>query len=107
MNWAAPWARSDLGLYRKRSGEESFVSTRVMSAGAFSIQRLEGSRGGILVLGVLNGREEREGWGIRESIRGRRGQWSSREDFPKVRSVTTGAVGARVVVVFGQALESY
>jgi hypothetical protein len=52
---------------------------------AFSIQRLEGSRLGTVVLWVLNGREERRGWGIRESIGCDGGKRSSPEDF---RSLT-------------------
>ncbi len=72
-----------------------------MSAGAFSIRRLEGSRCGMLVLWVLNGGEEREGWGIKESISRKRGQQSSRQDFPETRSLTTGVVGAGVALVFG------
>jgi hypothetical protein len=72
-----------------------------MNAGAFSIQRLEGSRGGKLVLWVLKGREEREGWGIRESVSRECGHRSWWQDFPEIRSLTTGAVGAGMAAVFG------
>ena len=88
-------------LYRERSGEESFGHERVVIAGAFSIQRLEGSRFGTVMLWVLNGCEEREGWGIRESIGRKRGNRSSREDFPEPDGITTGPAGTRVAWVFG------
>jgi GxxExxY protein len=55
-----------LGLYRERSGEESYGNAGVVSAGAFSIQRLEGSRFGTVVLWVLNGGAGGEGWGAAE-----------------------------------------
>lgn len=44
-------------LYRKRSGEMSFRKTRILSAGAFLIQRLEVSRFGTPALWVLNSGE--------------------------------------------------
>lgn len=77
-----------------------------MNAGAFSIQRLEGSRFGTVVLWVLNGCEEREGWGIRESIGRKRGNRSSLEGFPEPDRLTTGTAGTRVAGVLGAALES-
>jgi hypothetical protein len=40
----------------------------ILSAGAFSIQRLEGSRYRMVRLWVLNGAEGGEGWGKVESI---------------------------------------
>jgi hypothetical protein len=52
-------AREVLVLYRERSGEESCGDAGVMSAAAFSIQRLEGSRYGTVELWVLNGGERR------------------------------------------------
>ncbi len=55
-------------LYRERSGEESSGNAGIMSAGAFSIQRLEGSRYGTVELWVLNGGEGGEGRGTRESM---------------------------------------
>ena len=77
-----------------------------MNAGAFSIQRLEGSRFGTVVLWVLNGCEEREGWEIRESIGRKRGNRSSPEGFPEPDSLTAGTAGTRVALVLGSALES-
>jgi hypothetical protein len=47
------WRHKVLVLYRERSGEESYGNSGVVSAGAFSIQRLEGSRFGTVVLWVL------------------------------------------------------
>jgi hypothetical protein len=82
------------------------VNTRVMSAGAFSIQRLEGSLFGTVVLWVLNGREEREGWGIRAPIGRKRGKRSSRQDFPEPHSVMMDTAGTPVALVFRWALES-
>src|SRR5271166_2319173 len=41
--------------YRERTGEEGCRNAGVARAGAFSIQRLEGSRFGMVVLWVLNG----------------------------------------------------
>lgn len=57
-----------LVLYRERSGEESLGDAGILSAGAFSIQRLEGSRYRMVRLWVLNGAEGGEGWGSVESI---------------------------------------
>jgi hypothetical protein len=71
-----------------------------MSAGAFSIQRLEGSRLRTVVLWVLNGREERDGRGKTEWIGGKPGMRSSRKDFQETHSLTTGAAGTRVASVF-------
>jgi hypothetical protein len=48
-------------LYRGRSGEECYGKAGVVWAGAFSIQRLEGSRFGTVVLWVLNGDAGGEG----------------------------------------------
>ena len=59
-----------LGLYRERSGEESHGNAGIVSAGAFSIQRLERSRFGTVVLWVLNGGAGGEGWGAGESMAG-------------------------------------
>jgi hypothetical protein len=77
-----------------------------MNAGAFSIQRLEGSRFGTVVLWVLNGCEEREGWGIRESIGRTRGNWSSLEGFPEPDRLKPGTGGTLVAWVLESALES-
>ena len=93
-------------LYREGSGEESFGHEGVVIAGAFSIQRLEGSRFGMVVLWVLNGREEREGWGIRESIGRKRGKRSSQEGFAEPDSPTTCTAGTRVALVLGPVFES-
>ena len=55
-----------LVLYRKRSGEGIFGDEGVLSAGAFSIQRLEGSGFGIVQLWVLNADEFGESWEARD-----------------------------------------
>jgi hypothetical protein len=57
-----------LVLYRKRSGEMRFRYAGMASAGALLIQRLEGSRLGTVVLWVLNGGGNGEGWRKREVI---------------------------------------
>ena len=93
-------------LYRERSGEGSFGDAELLSAGAFSIQRLEGSRYGTVRLWVLNGAEGGEGWGRIESrFRARRkGSWS--EDYLPPRSREASGAGTRIALVFGFALKS-
>jgi hypothetical protein len=54
---------------------------RIMSAGAFSIQRLEGSRFGMAVLWVLNFGEDGKGERKRESIGRRHRNDCSRDGF--------------------------
>jgi len=59
-----------LVLYRERSGGKSLENGGNREAGAFSIQRLEGSRFGTVVLWVLNGSAGDEGLGAEESFAG-------------------------------------
>ena len=56
-----------LVLYRERSGERGSGSAGIMSAGAFSIQRLEGSRFGTSVLWVLYRGAHGEGEGTKRN----------------------------------------
>jgi hypothetical protein len=98
--------RYDLVLYRGRSGGESFGYAGIMNAGAFSIQRLEGSRFGTVVLWVLNGREERKGRGKGELIiRRHRDVWL-REAFARLLSRQAGAANTRVSLVLVQRPDS-
>jgi hypothetical protein len=55
------YSREVLVLYRKRSGEEMLGSAECQSAGAFSIQRLEGSRYESFELWILNSDSRGEG----------------------------------------------
>ena len=72
----------------------------VTKAGAFSIPPLEGSRFGTVVLWVLNGAEKGEGWGMRKSIGFKRGNRSSRKDFPEPRRLTCGTADTVVALMF-------
>jgi hypothetical protein len=65
-----------LVLYRERSGEEGYGNAATVGAGAFSIQRLEGSRFGTVVLWVLNGGACGRGSGAGESTARSRLTWS-------------------------------
>ena len=86
---------------------ERVTGTRgIASAGAFSIQPLEGSRFGTVVLWVLNGAGEAEGWGIREPIGSGRGNRGTRKDFPGPQSLAGGTAGTLLALVFRWALKS-
>ena len=75
-------------------------------AGAFLIQRLEGSRFGISTLCVLNRRAGGEGWGKRERIARQASQLLLVTGFLRRYIHAAGDAGRRVSMVFGQALES-
>jgi hypothetical protein len=68
--------REVLGLYRERSGDGFFGDAGALSAGAFSIQRLEGSRCGMVVLWVLNASGSGGGRGTNDFIARRWGNLS-------------------------------
>jgi hypothetical protein len=75
-------------------------------AGSLLIQRLEGSRGGVFELWVLNcgkrGESWRAGWWI---VIGRL-NWPTGPAFPETYSHTTGNAGTRVAMVLESVLQS-
>jgi len=98
--------RQVLVLYRKRSGDEFFGYAGILSAGAFLIQRLEGSRFGTLKLWVLNGANGGEVRGRREWIGRKRRRECWLEDFAQLPRESAGQAGALVALMFGWTLES-
>jgi hypothetical protein len=93
-------------LYRERSGEETFGHAGVMNAGAFSIQRLEGSRFGRVGLWVLNDGYGGEGWAKREWIVPRRRNPCGREGFPQSMGQEVGDADTLGAWVFASARKS-
>ena len=93
-------------LYRERSGAESLGQEGMLSAGAFSIQPLEGSRFGTFELWVLNGCEWGEGWRKRGLIARRRRNRCTGEGLVQTLDRQVGAADTRVALVLGQELES-
>ena len=100
------YSREVLVLYRERSGEESSGNAALLSAGAFSIQRLEGSRYGTVQLWILDGDAGGEGWGRIESIFRARPDRFWWEDYLLPWSRKAGDAGTRGALVFGSALKS-
>ena len=90
--------REVLGLYRERSGDGSFGSGKTLNAGAFSIQRLEGSRGGIPELWVLNAAEMAKDTGRRESIDSGLCIWGGQEGFGRPSVNSADYLGTRVAL---------
>ena len=75
------------------------------SAGAFSIQRLEGSRFGISELCIFNFGKSGESRRAGECRADGRFDWLSGRVFPKFHSRTAGNVDTRVVILLGQVLK--
>jgi hypothetical protein len=75
-------------------------------AGAFSIQRLEGSRFGAVGLWVLNYGEEGKGWDSSELIVCWRRNQDSRDGFPQLFTEEVGGAGADMALVFRKVLKS-
>ena len=93
-------------LYRERSGAESLGQEGMLSAGAFSIQPLEGSHFGTFELWVLNGCECGESWRKRGLIARRRRNPCTGEGLVQTLDRQVGAADTRVALVLGQELES-
>ena len=75
-------------------------------AGAFLIQRLEGSRFGMVVLWVLNGGGDGESWRKGEVITLQHRNPCSREGFAQPVSPATGDAGTRVGLVLESTAKS-
>src|SRR5258707_10244846 len=95
-----------LVLYRERSGEKSYGDAAVVSAGAFSIQRLEGSRFGMVVLWVLNGGQDGESWRKREWIARRQRNQCFQQSFARRASHVADDAGTRITLVLEFAAKS-
>jgi hypothetical protein len=97
-----PRSQEVLVLYRKRSGRLMIRVRGMPGAGAFLIQRLEGSRFGMVVLWVLNGGAEGESRGKPEVMVLKDCSPCWRERFARPVSAAAGEAGTRV----GSMLES-
>ena len=77
------------------------------SAGAFLIQRLEGSRFGTVVLWVLNGGGDGKGWKKHEviALQHRNQGWG--EGFARAVSPAAADAGARVALILEPAAKSW
>ena len=92
-------------LYRERSGGENFGNAERPGAGAFSIQRLEGSRCGTFELCILNSGKSGESWRSGEWMADGRLDWLSERVFREFHSLTAGNADTPVVIVLGHVLK--
>jgi len=107
-------SREVLVLYRKRSGEDISWNARHQSAGAFSIQRLEGSRCGTFELCIFEFRRMSRKLAVEKMQRPwdsplALGRWISRESQPhaRPRSHTYGDSSGRRAVARMRKIESW
>ena len=77
-----------------------------MGAGAFSIQRLEGSRFGMVVLWVLNGGEDGESGRKRERIARKHRNQCFRQGFAQRASHGADDAGTRIMLALESAAKS-
>ena len=94
-----------LVLYRERSGEKDCGECWRLTAGAFSIQRLEGSVCGTFELCILNSRKSIESWRWGECMGDGRFDWLSGRVFPDFHSPAAGNADTPVVIVLGEVLK--